>query len=192
MKIYFSDIRSLDASLARRRGRSPSAGSAFAYSLLEHAARELWGIYPLPEIVTENGRPRFAGYEDKHFSLSHCRTHVLAALSEYPVGADIEAERPVSESLLMRATDARERAEFDFLELWTLRESVYKLSGRGDLRSMRIRRAGERIVPEDEPALCAAYFPEAGLYAAAASYRDAPPPELIFVPPALLTRQERA
>lgn len=183
MLIFCADIRGLDASAARLPGRGRSAGSAFAHSLLMLAAREFWGLQELPELAYDGrGKPYFPGEPEKHFSLSHTRTHVLAAVSGWPVGADIESAVPRS-ARLERLMSERERRDFEFYELWVLRESCYKLAGGGDLRSMRFAREGGRIIPPVPGALCRLYPDVPGCRAAAATFGPELPERLVMVPP---------
>ena len=87
MHIFVSDVRELLSA-----GESQSE---LARALLRYAVAEVWGC-EMPETARDSrGKPFFVGTEDMHFSLSHTKTHVLAALSDHPVGADIETLREV-------------------------------------------------------------------------------------------------
>lgn len=136
---------------AKRKGRSPQRGSAFGVSLLEYAVRDTWDM-ELPEMSPPgSGKPVFVGVEDKHFSVSHSKTHVLVALSDTPVGADLETRRDISEKNKRLIMNGQEFRDFDFFELWCLRESVYKLNGAGNLREvLRFHKDGDRIMGPDE------------------------------------------
>ena len=103
--------------------------SPSAYSLLDFAYSREYSS-PLPEInKTPNGKPYFPAKRDIHFSLSHSRTHVLCALSDTPVGIDIESPRPVSERTARYFCSPDELFAFDPLDLWVLKESYIKLVG---------------------------------------------------------------
>lgn len=79
-----------------------------------------------------------------HFSLSHSGDFVLCAVDDRPIGADIEAVRPVSQKLIDRVCSAEERAFVGgdgrrFLQIWTAKEAIVKHSGvglRGDIRKI--------------------------------------------------------
>lgn len=115
--------------------RSPS-GSRDVRSLLRYAIREMYGI-PLPAIdKTEAGKPLFPDRPEIHFSLSHSKRHVMCAVGDAPVGADIEEERPLSRRLVERYSTPEELSQFEFLELWVLKESRLKLMG-GTLPGLR-------------------------------------------------------
>lgn len=81
---------------------------------------------------TENGKPYIDG-DPLFFSYSHSGGRGLIAISDAPVGADIEACRGKSgQSVFLRFSE-RERAEIagerDFLYHWTAREAYIKLYG---------------------------------------------------------------
>lgn len=101
------------------------------------------GIRGLPSRIVrdENGKPYFEGGEVR-FSLSHAGEYVACALSDAPVGCDIEqicdadlriAERFFSkeeyENILSEKT-AEGRSE-RFFRYWTLKESFAKVTGKG-------------------------------------------------------------
>ena len=87
---------------------------------------------------TSSGKPFFLDCP-LHFSLSHTRGMVCCALSAFPVGVDVEGLRPIREALVRRVCTEEEYAwlaaqkdrDAAFLSLWTLKESVMKLSGHG-------------------------------------------------------------
>ena len=170
--ILYSDTRGLDEGRALCRGRSRAPGSAFAYSLLFRAL-ELWqGARELPEAaIDERGKPFFPERPDWHFSLSHTRGFVLAAVSASPVGADVQLRDGRGERLAERLMSEREREDFDF----------YKLTGEGSLRDMRFERRGGLIVPPKAGAFCRVYADIPGCAAAAASYAEPLPERLIRV-----------
>lgn len=104
----------------------------------------------------ENGRPVFD--DSKYFlSLSHSGEVAFSAVSDTPVGIDVEKIRPISVSLLNRVcvdeektyvlggfkiTDEKNICECDvlkrFFEIWTAKEAYFKMLGSGitDLKSV--------------------------------------------------------
>jgi 4'-phosphopantetheinyl transferase len=128
------------------------SGSEAVYALLSHA---VWNIYhiPIPTVAKyPSGKPYFPDRPDIHFSLSHTSTHVLCAISEAAVGADIETVRSVRKGVAGRVCTAEELRAFDFFELWVLKESFVKLSGNTSipLKNINFGREGSRIItPED-------------------------------------------
>lgn len=113
---------------------------ALVEKLLQWALLREYGldISKLHRDRTPEGKPFFTDCPVQ-FNLSHCTGLVCCALSRFPVGVDGECSRPVSERLIERVCTDRERAWLagqpdgiaGFLSLWTLKESVMKLSGQG-------------------------------------------------------------
>jgi len=131
--------------------REERSGSEAVYALLEHAFLLEFG-HGFPEIKkTPNGKPYFPKRPDIHFSLSHSRTHVLCAISDKPVGCDIESPREISERVLKFFCCPEERELFDPLDLWVLKESYVKLFGWtfASIRNLRFSRDGEQIIAPD-------------------------------------------
>jgi len=111
-----------------------------AYALLARMAAETWGLSPLPALERlPGGKPWFPSHPRAQFSLSHSGPLALCALSDGPVGADIEEVRPRRESLPRYALSGEELAWFqsrgsrweDFYTLWTLKEARVKCTGEG-------------------------------------------------------------
>lgn len=112
---------------------------ALAYLLLCRALREEYGIADQPTfVIGEHGKPALAKYPHIHFNLSHCRTAVVCAVSDSPVGIDIESlERKTSDSLVSYTMNNEEQRQIagsgthTFFRLWTMKEALVKLRGTG-------------------------------------------------------------
>lgn len=166
---------------------SSVGGRAAAYALLRFAWRETYGG-ALPAVAkTPAGKPYCPSRPDVHFSLSHSRGHVMVALGSSPCGCDVEEERPVSAALRRRVAAEEELAQFAFLELWTLKESMVKYRGGPDapMASLRFTRADGAPRPADGSA-CAALYPVPGAFAAAVAAEELPS-AAEFVPPETLS-----
>ena len=105
------------------------------------AVRETFGIPAAAQKFTYGsyGKPHLAGYPDVHFNISHSGRAVVCAVSDRPVGIDIqtiEARRPAllervcTEGELRRILDSSDQAS-EFTRLWTQKEAVLKLHGTG-------------------------------------------------------------
>lgn len=152
------------------------------YMLVEYAARLVWG--ECPEVVRpKQGKPCFTGGK-RFFSLSHTGSRLLVGVSDFELGVDAERRREVRPGLVERLTTAQERAEFDFFELWTLREAIFKLTGRDWLMSIELRRDCGRVVTPYKGVRCRSYeLP--GCAVAAASYAGDFPEKIENVSPEL-------
>ncbi len=133
-----------------------SASDAVRRLLAEAFLREYGET--VPELAkTPEGKPYFPSRPDIYFSLSHSGEHLLCALGDAPVGCDVQLRRSLRPGTIEKLMDERERMDFDFFELWCLRESFFKMSGGGSLRSARFRREGELIIAPAGNAVCRLY-----------------------------------
>ena len=107
-------------------------GRALAWPLLAAAAGLCWGWTALPPVErSPRGKPLFAGVEGRWFSLSHSEGLALCALSDAPVGVDVEVVRPRRAGLPAYTLSGEELEQFDgswedFYRLWTRKESRCK------------------------------------------------------------------
>jgi len=101
-------------------------GPLFVYALLAFVLEREFSLDAGALAYTDQGKPYLPG-QPVHLSLSHSKTHALCAVAAFPVGCDIETQRPVSARLRHRITG--EKASANFFDHWTLQESVYKLYG---------------------------------------------------------------
>ena len=119
---------------------------AMAYLLLCKGLREEYGITEPPLFAYgEAGKPYLPDHADIHFNISHCREAVVCALSDRPVGVDIECVREYDASLMdftMNETEKEQilrspHPDLAFIRLWTRKEAVLKCSGQGLVDDMR-------------------------------------------------------
>lgn len=87
---------------------------------------------PFEILKTENGKPYINGYP-LHFSISHSGDRGIIAISDKPIGVDIEIFKDKLRKSVIERFSAREQAEIaderDFLKHWTAREAYVKLYG---------------------------------------------------------------
>jgi len=89
--------------------------------------------------VEEHGKPYLAGHQDIHFNISHCQKAIAVAVSDRPVGIDVESFRRFGDGLLDKTMNGSEKAEIlasanqeeTFAAYWTRKEAVLKLAGTG-------------------------------------------------------------
>lgn len=95
--------------------------------------------------VTSSGKPYCKSHPEIHFSLSHSDSFIALAISESPVGIDIEKLRNPAEDLINRVcceneikkineSENRSRA---FTEIWTKKEAYLKALGTGIDRELK-------------------------------------------------------
>lgn len=130
------------AQYEKYRSRRAAAAFGAARAGIRRVAEIYTGRDPGAIDRTPFGKPFFRGARDFHFNISHCGDMVLAALSSEPVGLDVEVSgrrrdfaaiarrffRAEEADEVARAGDSGEEV---FLRLWTAKEAMLKLSGRG-------------------------------------------------------------
>ena len=107
-----------------------------AYMLLQRLLKEEYGITEPPIFrELENGKPVIVGHEDIHFNMSHCKYAVACAVSNEPVGIDVERiMEKVNDDLakyVLSDEELKDLTPLKFTRLWTMKEAVVKLTGRG-------------------------------------------------------------
>ncbi len=114
----------------------------------------------------ENGKPQMEGI---YFNLSHSHNMVACAISDKPVGCDIEKIRDIKENIATRFFSEKENAyikeaedEKDmFFRLWTIKESYMKMTGQGlklGLERVQVDFENARVFYKGE--LCPCYIKE--------------------------------
>ena len=118
--------------------------SVAASHILECALSEM-GIAE-HDVVYEtgrNGKPHLKNYPDIHFSLSHTNGAAICAVSDRPVGCDIEKIRPYNTGIAKKYfPDLSLVSERIFFTRWTECESLAKLHGTGIIQSLKEGPAG--------------------------------------------------
>jgi len=135
-------IRRLPSDRAARcrayQSRRDQVSCAVSYLLLASALRERRGLTEVgPFAYGPHGKPALADHPGIHFNLSHCPTGIVVVVADQPIGADIEAIRPVDWDVARRVCSGREWYELTcaanpaatFARIWTDRESFVKCRG---------------------------------------------------------------
>lgn len=138
-----------------------------SYLLLKEALSSEYGIEENPLFdYLEGGKPVLRNNPDIHFNISHCRIAVAVAVSDEPIGIDIETIRPYKDDLARHVLSDSEyesvvsssKPDVEFIKLWTRKEAVLKLSGEGIRRDLRTLLTGlentETIVDEVKGYVC--------------------------------------
>lgn len=190
MRLYYADIRGIDERDALYPPLSENKGSAFGVSLLSVAYHDYAGA-PIPKIVKLlTGKPISPDRPEYHYSISHSKTHVFVALSKKPVGVDTEAHRFIKQTTIEKLTTPAELAGLTFFDIWVLRESLFKLTGKGDTRTMRFYRKNGKIVPPEDGVFCRLYSDIEGSSAAVSCYDGVFPDKITKIPIEKLLKNE--
>lgn len=131
----------------RYRQETDRKNCAAAYLLLKLALRECFGIREFELGYGVWGKPYVKDWPGIFISLSHCKKGCAAAVSDCPVGIDMEEVRPFSWEIAKRVCccrelqilrevgkDERDRA---FIRMWVGKESYVKWLGTGLFYDMR-------------------------------------------------------
>ena len=98
----------------------------------------LYTLHPTPTFLyNDYGAPYIEG--GPYFSISHCKRGIAVAVSENPIGIDIEAIRTFSPELMRKTMNEDEQLritssaipEVEFIRFWTQKEALLKLQGTG-------------------------------------------------------------
>ena len=100
-------------------------------------------LHPTPSFLyNEYGAPYLEN--GPYFSISHCKQGIAVAVSETPIGIDIETIRPLNEGLVRKTMNDVEQThilsslnpEIEFIRLWTRKEAYVKMQGTGIIADM--------------------------------------------------------
>lgn len=113
--------------------------------------------------TNEYGKPFLLGENKIHFNISHSGNWVVCAISDYPVGIDVEVIKPTDCQIAKRFFSKDEYAALKkqpddekqayFFKLWTLKESYIKAVGKGlsiPLDSFTVSVENNTIINSDE------------------------------------------
>lgn len=105
--------------------------------ILGEILKEDHGIHPCPRIVYDmEGKPYLQG-NPVYFNVSHSGEYLAVAVSKSPVGVDLQKSKQIRDAMFQRVVQPQEKmliredAQWDFLRLWTLKESFVKAEGKG-------------------------------------------------------------
>ena len=111
-----------------------------AYRLLKQGLSEVYGMKENPLFeYNEHGKPSIVGHPEICFNLSHCKEAAICAISDQPIGVDVESVRSFNESLVrytmnedeIQQIESAEDRAVAFIRLWTMKEAALKLIGTG-------------------------------------------------------------
>ena len=114
-----------------------------SYKMLCELLAEWSRVHQLPInqqptfLYNDYGAPYIEG--GPYFSISHCKTAIAVAVSENPIGIDIEAIRTFKPELMRKTMSPAEQQRItssatpdqEFIRLWTQKEALLKLQGTG-------------------------------------------------------------
>ena len=154
VKLYVADISNLPDPLSvpetlkslpaerqqkiHKMQQEQSRKQSMGVGLLLQKVLALYHMQDSQVFTGEHGKPMIEGLE---FSLAHSGNLVICAVSDEPVGCDVEKIRVAPKGVAERCFSESEQAylsrfsaeEYDreFFRLWTMKESYVKMTGEG-------------------------------------------------------------
>lgn len=125
-----------------------------SYVMLRELLEQQGLSHPFLFERNKHGKPFLKDHPEVHFNLSHCKNGIIVAVSDKPVGVDIESYRKVDDSLMRytmnekecRIIQASENPIQTFIEYWTKKEAVFKLRGTGITKGLHELLDGDELV----------------------------------------------
>lgn len=125
------------------KSEAAALNSAYAFLLLRYALLKEYGISDIPVFeFNDHGKPFLKDFPDIYFSMSHCKRRAVCAVSDIPVGADIQdirkldlraAKKFLTPLELEKVTLITDKSELsrELCRLWCIKESHSKMTGIG-------------------------------------------------------------
>ena len=130
----------------RMRHRDGRISCTIGYLLFLYGFRNIYRQDGLPDFAVErNGKPYLNDYPEIHFNISHCADAAACIFGNAPVGIDIQDMRERNMRSVMRVCSPEEvrhiedsaEPDLEFCRIWSVKESLSKLSGKGIFRDIR-------------------------------------------------------
>lgn len=145
-----------------------------AYLLLRYGLLMEYGITEAPLFCFgEHEKPFLRDYPSLHFNLSHCKTAVACILSDTNTAIDVTDRRVVRQAISRRVCSLAEQQRIAdssdptgcFLQMWTRKECLAKLTGEGMSRPFRTItddwQEAAFVHTEERPCCILSYYAEA-------------------------------
>ena len=105
--------------------------------ILADVLKNDYQIEECPEILKDDMGQPYLKDCSLQFNVSHSGEYLAIAVSEFPVGVDIQEPKNIKDGMFRKVVQAEEteligdERQNDFLRLWTLKESFVKAEGKG-------------------------------------------------------------
>lgn len=113
--------------------------SVVSYLLLIYGLYQQFHLLRPAIAYTPKGKPYLPDHPDIHFNISHCPGGCVCAVSDQPIGVDIQDIRSFSQAVANHCCSDGELAllqqsedpEDCFARMWAMKESYVKMTGEG-------------------------------------------------------------
>lgn len=127
------------AKVLRYRRENDRKVSVVSYLLLAYALFMEFGVSTITLAYTDIGKPYLLDCPDFHFNISHCPQGCVCAVSDKPIGVDIQDIRPFSQAIANHCCSSEELLLLEqstdpaacFTRMWAMKESYLKMTGEG-------------------------------------------------------------
>lgn len=173
---FFSQLNKVEEERRRKilsgnnekvRLRSLTAGSLLHEALCRELKIAAHKQGPFEVAYTEAGKPYLPADPKLHFNLSHSGAYVCCAVSNEPVGVDIQQLTKIKEGMAERFFTEKDNQRLSvlrgeekkqlFFRMWSIKESYLKFTGKGmaaGLDSFEIDWMENKIVDGKKEAAC--------------------------------------
>jgi len=146
--------------------------SVVAYLLLRLALLEGYCINEAVEFeYAKKGKPLLKKYPHIHFNISHSKNTAACVVSDVEVGVDVQNIAPVADAVAKRVLTSDEYNSFKsspvpdeyFCEVWTIKESFLKKTGRGlttKLGNLPAKEVKDRMIYKGIDYICCVCGPD--------------------------------
>ncbi len=129
----------------RYRRQIDKTNCILSYLLLVHALYKEYGLRCTNLSYSKTGKPYLPDYPNIHFNLSHCVKGCVCAVSNTPVGVDIQEIRPFSQLVANHCCNEKELSLLSntidpadaFTRIWSMKEAFLKMTGTGITQDLR-------------------------------------------------------
>ncbi|MCQ2246792.1 MAG: 4'-phosphopantetheinyl transferase superfamily protein [Bacteroidaceae bacterium] len=122
--------------------------SVAAFSLLQKGLMDKFQIDLRNEpafAIEEHGKPYMQNHPQVYFNISHCKVAVACAISNQPIGVDVECTGRYREGVArfclndeeIQQVISADNKDLEFTKLWTSKEALLKCSGEGVSHQMK-------------------------------------------------------
>ena len=138
--LQFADC-SRQKRILRQKSKLKADSMLIGEILAKAAIKQTFGIpIQCQHIVSDNGKPYLKNFSNVHFNISHSGEYAVCAVSDVPIGVDIQkiykrytpklSARVCSDEEITKIEHSRQSA-VEFTRLWTQKEAVVKMYGSG-------------------------------------------------------------
>lgn len=136
LKYVFNELSENQKKYIIAKKEQKKRQSLSARALLQRLLSENFENLSINKLIfNDNGAPILEGDKSLYVSLSHSENMVAAAVSDLPVGIDVEKIREISQKTASKVCSADEVSfvlvgdRADFFRVWTLKEAYVKAIG---------------------------------------------------------------